>query len=255
MSVAASDAPLVNPKLVNQRARFTYRSRTDEPKVIGRVTPEKKLETERIVADKTLKTFISIWDRKITSAIHRLGMGEYVDDIKQDIYLFMSRRDEHGRTGLEAYDPEKAALSSYVYWLVNVKALNFKAKLKRDRLQLATKPKDDPLEGRYSPQSDERSEFWLQLERILSELDDCITSDSSSFFTQNTDSDRRFFGGPGRLITRDPRTVIELLLQGVTRPELHKALHCSVEEVDEIFAKLQQHEDLKDLLEGFEGGE
>ncbi len=266
MSVAAVDASQVkvNPKLARLRRRFTYRNKPDESKIIGYVDPERAREIQSIVSDTTMRSFVAIWDSKIAKTAEGLGMGDRVDDIKQDVYTFICRKNpKTGLTGLQSYDPARASLSAYVYWVINAMALNLRAKLGRDRLQLVAGPKDDPLAGRRSKDSGDRAEFWLQIERISADLDAQTITDADSFFVRQSDDDALLPEGvpepdpkrpklrywvPGRLVSRDARTVLELLANGVPRKELSKALRCSAEQAEDLVTELQQNEGLLALL-------
>lgn len=236
MSVASSGPPL------QQRRRFAYRKPSDhDPTKLRDPSKEKKTarsETERIVADPTMKTFVEIWDRKLVKTIENMRLGDFVDDVKQDIYLFMCKKNDRGQTGLEAYDPSKGAFSSYVYHLVILKGLNYRNKLARDRLDLTETEFDldvaSSRSGEVHRHAGERADFWLQLERIVAELDGF--------------AEGGFFDDDGRLITRDPRTVLELLLQGHSRQELARLLRCKAEGVDRLMARLRSCDELRELL-------
>lgn len=244
--MSTSDAPAIDPRLARQRRRFNFRTSKAERKTrtVYPVTAKKAEEVQRIVSDTSMKAFVEVWDEKIERAIRNLGMADHLDDIKQQVYTFICRRDAKGRTGLQRYNPKKASLSAYVYWAANAMTLNYRAKLGRDRLQLTYSSREDPYEGQASPESDERTEFWLQLERIAAELDDLVKTDAGSFFN-----------GTGELVTRCPRTVLKLLMDGVALQDLPRALRCDKETVEALLGVLQSHPDLQDLLARFETGD
>lgn len=229
----------VKPKLARLKVRFRFRENQDPDlatKVVRAPSARRAAAVARVVGDRSFRTFLAEWDPKIGRTIERLRMGEHVEDIKQEIYLFMSRRDpETGKNGLEAYDPAKASFSSYVYHLVTLKTLNYRNKLSRDRLALSPKGKDPELQGdRKSVKPWERAEFWLQLERLAEEHD--------------ARAEGGFFDKKGRLVTRDPKTVVELLLVGLTREEIARRLRCKVEVIDRIILVLRDDAEVRALL-------
>lgn len=273
----------VKRRLRKQKVRFRYRESLDPDavnKIVRKPSARRAAATARIVEDPTFRTFLEEWDAKISYTICRLGLGDHVDDVKQDIYLFMSRphcpkcgeemecckrhgkprvgeekceacpddaatfaycgahriHRSKGKNGLELYDPAKASFSAYVYHLANLKTLNYRAKLGRDRLTLSPKGKDPELQGdRKASKPWEKTHFWMQLEALAAEHAERAPDDG-------------FFDDDGRYVTRDPRTVVGLLIEGHTRPEIAKILRCAVAVVDDLVLALRDNPEIRALL-------
>jgi hypothetical protein len=244
--------------LRKQKSRFFFREGQDPdktPKIVNTPSERRAREVAGIVGDRSFRTFIATWDPKITRAIENLHMGDHVEDIKQVIYTFMvqprcrgcqPRRElqpgqrckkcrKTGCNGLEAYDPRRASFSVYVLHLVVLQTLNYRNKRDRDRLVLSGSGLDPEMQNERRVHDPwERANFRLQFEELASVYDD-----------QPGDG---FFDPQGRLVTRDRRTVLELLLEGHTRPDLARMLRCTVAEVDEIILLLRDSDDVRALL-------
>jgi hypothetical protein len=191
------------------------------------------------VADGSLRTFIAEWDRKIEKTIKSLRAEEHVEDIKQEIYLYMCQRDGDGKTGLEAYDPKKGALSSYVYRLVFLKTYNYKNKLKRDRLTFTPTGFEADLALRAQKSDlledpEDRNEFHVQIRQIAADL--MATSDVGGGHFED-----------GRYVACDAHSVLGLLLEGRTRQEIVKSLRCSNEDLSAVMTLLSNDDRLREL--------
>lgn len=240
-SSGESDPP-TRPTL-RPRGRFTYR-RVDVESVAkpnvpaANRTPEKRLTplVRKIIADRSMRTLIVEYEHKVRQVISNLRMEEHTDDILQDFYVFVSRKNAKGQNGLEAYDPTVAAFSTYIYKAAVLMTLNYRAKLDRDRLQLSPKG-IDPEMGKQVEHRPNRMQFWLQLERIADAFDDQATDDDG------------FFDDDGRFITRDLKTILGLLLEGLTRLELARKLRCAPAEIDGLLDVLRGCEELQVLLQ------
>lgn len=225
--------------------RFTYRKSVEPVPVRDplRESLASRATTNRVVTDQTFRTLVAEWDRKIHKTVKNLHLYDHIEDVKQDIYLYMSQRDPNtGKNGLESYDPTKGAFSSYMYRLVYLKALNYKNKLGRDRMTLTPMGYEVDLDMRAlslePDEIDDRDEFWLQVEQIASDLE--MTSAGDGFF-DNT----------GCLITCDARSVMALLLEGHTRQEIVKMLRCSHSELNAIMKTLSQDPRLRELARSY----
>jgi len=206
-----------------------------------------------IKACKTMDEFVRQWDRKIDRIIHSYGMGDHVEDIKQDIYEHMCTPRANGQTGLEAYDPQRAQFSTYVYGLITTKVRNARAKHVREssmtvmmdhladgdgdeNMAAWTRAKMEKqsavLNGNTSP--DERMDINLQLRSIHEIL-------------QRHPSRSYFFDESGELIMRDLSTLFRLIMQGMPRGEIVKYLRYSTGSVGVLFDQLRQLPELKEL--------
>lgn len=206
-----------------------------------------------IKACATMPEFVSQWDRKIDKIIHSYGMGEHVEDIKQDIYEHMCTPREDGKTGLEAYDPARAHFSTYVYGLITTKVRNARAKRIREDVtmvmidHLSDEDGDENMaswsRGKLEIQSDnaagnmspnERMDIYLQLNHIRDLLSRIPSR--SHFFKEN-----------GELVMRDLLTLFDLIMQGMPRGEIVRFLNYSTGSVGVLFDQLRQLPELKEL--------
>jgi len=206
-----------------------------------------------IKACKTMEEFVGQWDRKIDKIIHSYGMGEHVEDIKQDIYEHMCTPRDDGQTGLEAYDPKRAHFSTYVYGLITTKVRNARAKRIREDMSmvmidhLADEDGDDnmaawtrgkmenqsrTLTGQLSP--NERMDIYLQLDNIREHL-------------KRMPSRSYFFKDNGEVVMRDLYTLFDLIMKGMPRGEIVKYLRYSTGSVGVLFDQLRQLPELKEL--------
>lgn len=211
---------------------------------------------------KTMEEFIAQWDKKLNKIIASYGLLEFTDDIKQDIFLDMCTPEDnpesanYGKTGLEAYDPNLGAFSTYVYGLVLMKVRNARAKYLRETRVMPfsneaaeSKSKDrgdnsnsihprdklemhgQEIEGVRSDM--DRVEFKMQLNNILDAL--------------STYPVRSFFFRDGECITRDLKTLFELILSGKTREEIIDHFQYSTGSVGVMFEQLRQVPELLEL--------
>lgn len=197
--------------------------------------------------------FHKAWDRKIDHIIASMGMADLSEDIKQDIYLVMcSVNPETGKTGLESFDPTRGSFSTYVYALVLIKAKNARAKRQRelglmpfshdeskyegdDSMSSWAKDKLEAhgaeLSGAWSEQ--ERAEFRIQLDGVMAALS--VKPVRSHFFRD------------GECVTRDLRTLFDLILDGKSREEIVEYFNYSTGSVGVMFEQLRQVPELVEL--------
>jgi hypothetical protein len=209
----------------------------------------------------TMEEFVkSPWDKKITKIIASFGLQDLTDDIKQDIYLEMCTPNtdpshpNFGKNGLQAYDPNRGAFSTYVYGLLLVKIRNARTKRMRElgvmpysADSIADHNSDpdshgsrahDRLEAHGQELSNEtstvlRAEFQMQLANIKEALK---KSPVRSYFFRN-----------GECITRDLSTLLQLILEGKTREEIVEYFQYSTGSVGVMFDMLRQVPELHEL--------
>ena len=200
---------------------------------------------------KTLNEFIKNWDKKIDKILQSYGMGDQAEDIKQDIYLYICTKDEHGKNGLERYDPARGAFSTYAYALILTKARNAVARRKRDLalIPFSHDGSDDAYDdnmtasrrdrreaemmARTGVDSAKRVEFSLQLQQVMDAL---RTYPVRSSFFRN-----------GECIVRDLPTLMELLLQDKSRDEIVEYFDYSTGSVGVMYEKLRSVPELREL--------
>lgn len=258
MSVAPVDpsdspfAPAIHPALppLPHRRKFEYRKNSQIVRPARDVTSESfgsRTKTQRIVSDGTFRTLMMEYDHKIEKTVRGVpGVHEeHVEDIKQEIYLKIAKRDPvTGKNGLEAYDPARGAFTSYLYRLVHLHARNYRNKMGRDRLTL--KPFDVDLDLAHrnldlgDAGEDDRNEFYLQIAAIAEDLE------------ASSDDSKTRFDRSGRLVACDERTVMELLLDGRSRKEIQQILDCTSAELSAIVDSLAQDERLKELARAYD---
>lgn len=212
----------------------------------------------KYVCVSSIEAFIPLWEHKIDRIISSFNMQDYADDIKQDIYLEMCKKDENGLNGLERFDSEKGSFSTYVYALILTKVRNARSKRIRelalmpysqdqmteredrsprgkDRLELRGKR----LSGGISEKR--RVEFKIQLENIMKELKRLPVR---SYFFRN-----------GVCVTRDLATLLEMILKECTRDEIVRYFGYSTGSVGVMFDRLRNVKEVIELKKMVNGGD
>jgi hypothetical protein len=208
----------------------------------------------------TMEEFVKVWDKKITKIIASFQLQDLTEDIKQDIYLEMCTPNSdpdhpnYGKNGLQSYDPNRGAFSTYVYGLLLVKIRNARTKRLRELgvmpyshdavSDYASDPDShasrahDRMEAHGQELSNElssvtRAEFQMQLQNIKEALKSYTVR---SYFFRN-----------GECITRDLSALLELILQGKSREEIVEYFEYSTGSVGVMFEMLRAVPELMEL--------
>jgi len=188
----------------------------------------------------SVREFIENWDLKIIKIASSYGMADFVDDIKQEIFLEIIKIKE-GKNGLERYDPTRAAFSTYVYQLILTKIRNYRAKVQRQHKwevgECSLKPTGDSNTvywERGETETQENIEFWLQLKNVKTQLKHY--------------KERSCIWREGECISRDLHTLFELVQKDFSRKEIKEYFEYSTGSVGAMFDLLRQVPELLELL-------
>lgn len=197
--------------------------------------------------------FVRQWDRKIDHILTSFGLGENVEDVKQEIYESMCQRDPiTGLNGLEKYDKEKASFSTYVYAMVLTKARNAKAKRIRENqiIQHAnfySSDDDDESMANWSRDRLEAKSAIITGQRSERDRVEFKLQIKDVFAILRTYAPRSDFFRDGECVVRDLTTLLELILQGKTREEIVTYFDYSTGSVGVMYDQLRQVPELKEL--------
>lgn len=211
-----------------------------------------------IRAVSTVEDFVAQWDRKIDKIISSYGLQDYADDIKQDIYADVITTDAdresptYGLNGLERYDPQRGAFSTYVYGLVLTRVRNARSRRIRELSLMpfshdATSPSDD--EGRAGRLRDRNESNAMELmgkasdtERMEFQMQIAHAKEALKYYPV-----RSYFFRDGECVTRDLSTLLDLVLAGKSREEIVEYFNYSTGSVGVLFDQLRQVPELKEL--------
>lgn len=209
----------------------------------------KKREDLAMVPTTDFKVFARRWDAKITKIINSHGMGAYVDDIKQEIFLRMSYKKE-GLNGLERYDPTRARFSTYCYTLILIVVRNYRSRVLRQR-------KWEVSES--AMQWDDDSNYSLEslVDNVAGAVKEETSLKETDFNLQLSEvrqhlsryEPRSVFFREGEVITRDLVTFFDLLLKDKSRKEIQDYLEYSTGSIGAMYEALRNVPQLKELLD------
>lgn len=193
--------------------------------------------------------FVKQWDKKIEKIIRSYGLMEDIEDLKQEIYLRILEND-----GLANYDPTRGAFSTYIYAVVVMKVRNARTKRRRElglmpftmeskdfidgeddsnghRQRDRTELNSLIVRGELNPQR--RTEIKLQIEKVLDVL--------------RFQPVRSHFYRDGECVTRDLRTLMVKILEGMSREDIVNYFDYSTGSVGILFKELRDIPEVQDL--------
>lgn len=212
-------------------------------------TPPNGKRVSEIKPTLSYVELVKQWDKKIEKIIRSYGLVEDVDDLKQEIYLRILEND-----GLANYDPARGAFSTYMYAVIVMKVRNARTKRRRELglMPFTMEAKDfmdgeddsngrrqrDRIEvsslvarGELNPQR--RTEIKIQIEKVLDVL--------------RFQPVRSLFYRDGECITRDLRTLMIKILEGMSREDIVKYFDYSTGSVGILFKELRDVPEVKEL--------
>lgn len=217
----------------------------------GPPKPKAKREDLAMVPTTDFKVFARRWDAKITKIINSHGMGAYVDDIKQEIFLRMSYKKD-GLNGLERYDPSRARFSTYCYTLILIVVRNYRSRVLRQRKweisESAIYREDDPSNYQSIEVLAERGQVVAKEESSLKETDFKLQLAELREHLSRYEP-RSVFFREGEVITRDLVTFFDLLLKDKSRKEIQDYLEYSTGSIGAMYEALRNVPQLKELLD------
>jgi len=201
---------------------------------------------------KDINEFVKQWDKRIEKIIRSHGMGEHMEDIKQEIYMRIIQDD-----GLEKYDPTRGSFSTYCYALILTKVRNARTKFYRERriVPVSLEQKDVPENTEYA-NGRQRDRLELHAMSLIGQSENPVRNievqrhiESTLDILRRQTEVRSHFFRDGKCITRDLATLLTLILEGKTREEIVEHLDYSTGSVGILFKELRERPELKELFD------
>lgn len=193
-----------------------------------------KNETCQLTAEQT-ETLMNDWIPFIRAVVRKCGVPHDLrEDLVQGVVLDIIEGDY-----MNIYDPNKAALSTYLYAMTRKRVMGRTSRRGKDALKHSVLIGDrDWVTESYEPQSlgefEERQTFWGKVQLAKEQM-------------RLTRPRRPYKGENGEVIPRSNADVFDAIIQGKTQAQIARAMHYSEATVSVIMSEIREMAEVIEL--------